>query len=98
MLLMEQEVNIVNTVKRSRQVDDSIVPRHIQIEYLWREILLVAPETAPLEFAISMQRCGFLTAAEIASYASWADHIRQFILLLHAQQMIDGLRQPPGAA
>jgi hypothetical protein len=62
--------------------DIATASRFVQVEYLWREILLVEPETSPYEFALKMLKQGRITYGELWDTAEWADRIREDVRLI----------------
>lgn len=87
---------MVDKGHQARQPGGRIAPsRFVQVEFLWREILLEEPETNPWEFACKMAKCGFISEAEIWGVAEWADQIRESVRTIRALQAIGNSRLAP---
>lgn len=79
--------------KRSKQKDDSAPPGLSAIVIgLWREIMLVEPDTCPWKFACAMANMRHIDARQVWKVAEWADAVRENVRQLRLKGIVRNIQ------
>jgi hypothetical protein len=93
-MMPEEEVSVNVSTPDGQQQEASQWAPAVEVQFLWREILLEEPDTNPWEFACKVHKMHLISARDIWDVADWADRLREDVrylrLLLQGKQTATG--------